>query len=271
MRAIVLMSVAACGLWGQALQFSGPSTGLVYDQPSRTIRPILGVPGSAYLGSPVLSGLPFTSLSPDGTLGITLGGPAPALLSGLLSSLPVETPLDQAISAPDRVFWSADSTTAVLYSSAERLLQRLRIQSGNVVAETPAPLEVVPAGIAVTADHIYLAHKDGRRILAFPGLTPVLDERDGLAEPVALALSADGRSLYVVERADGYKLRTYDLADRRLVSEISLEFTPADLTPLAPKGVFLLAARTSAGDPLWIVDLRSSPAVYFVPSGEEGN
>src|ERR1044071_8122166 len=46
--------------------FRGPVSGFIYNQSSRTIRPLLGISGAAYIGSPLVNEVDFASAGPDG-------------------------------------------------------------------------------------------------------------------------------------------------------------------------------------------------------------
>ena len=64
-------------------------------------------------------------------------------------------------------------------------------------------------------------------------------------------------------------IRAYDLTARVLHSEIQLAAAPNMLAELAgTASVYLLASREKSGQPLWILDARLAPAVFFVPAGE---
>ena len=46
--------------------FRGPISGFVYNQSSRTIRPLLGIPGATRIGTALLNEVDFASIGPDG-------------------------------------------------------------------------------------------------------------------------------------------------------------------------------------------------------------
>ena len=51
---------------GQMASLRGPVSGLIYDASSRSIRPVVGFPGSSYLGRPILRDLGKSFVAPDG-------------------------------------------------------------------------------------------------------------------------------------------------------------------------------------------------------------
>src|SRR5512134_3362781 len=70
----------ACGLlllalgaaFGQDGGLTGPVSGMVFDADSRSLRPVVGVPGAAYLGQPAVSGLDWASVAPNGRAALVL-------------------------------------------------------------------------------------------------------------------------------------------------------------------------------------------------------
>ena len=50
----------------QSTSFNAPVAGFVYDRASQTVRPMLGVPGATYIGSPVLNDVDVASVAPGG-------------------------------------------------------------------------------------------------------------------------------------------------------------------------------------------------------------
>ena len=54
---LLVVVMGGLSLWAQEARLSGPISGLVFDRPSHSIRPIMGLPGAAYLGDPLVDGL----------------------------------------------------------------------------------------------------------------------------------------------------------------------------------------------------------------------
>ena len=186
-------------------EIAGPSSGAVFDEQTGAIRPIVGVPGSAYLGAPLIAGFEKASVAPSGKL--ALGWREGALFSildlGAASPrlIPTEVPLARA----DRMVWNASSTAAAVYSASDRSLAILRdLGSDSFTAET---LEIsslsgdiislllsssAKTAIAGTADGVYLIESgsDARRLMT-------------VANPAAIAFGKDDQTLYVGERDTG--------------------------------------------------------------------
>lgn len=132
----------------QSSSFRGPVSGFVYNHSSRTIRPLLGIPGATLIGSPLVNEVDFASVGPDGKWGwITRAGRASFVqnLAGLSSA---EISADGLIDAVDRVLWNREGSFALLYSSSTNRLQRVRLSSAGAAADTP--IDLSPWG-AVTA------------------------------------------------------------------------------------------------------------------------
>jgi hypothetical protein len=176
--------------------FHGPTVGYVYHQASQTIRPVLGVPGSSYVGSPVLSGMDFASVSPGGEWALITKGGRSTFVSGLSHGLD-EAETRGLLDAIDRVAWSRDGAFALVYSSSRGQLQRVRLSAREAIAD--APVAWAPAGQVTTMAIDPL----GRQIAA--GVANVglylLDKDGPLAllsrmEPAVVAFDHTGRTLY---------------------------------------------------------------------------
>ena len=261
-----LIALFASISWAQQVRWSGPASGLVYDPPTHTIRPILGIPGSAHLGPPVLRGVSSAWIAPSGERALVLRDQVFSLADRLDGEAAIESPLPGGvIGAPDCIAWSPDSRGLALYSSSSQLLQRLRWDDGHLSVDPPVTLPVAPSALAVAQDRIYLAEAGTGRVLSFPGLLPVLEQ----SQPLALAVSPDLQTLYVAEAA---RLQIVDLRPGGLVSEVALHVAPSSFKSLPAAGVFLLATRSEQQPAVWILDLRPrDPSLYFVPAAEEGN
>ena len=65
-HAVLCLALAAVSAAAQGSALSGPVSGLLIDEQSRSVRPIIGMPGSAYAGTPLVSSFDFASTAPDG-------------------------------------------------------------------------------------------------------------------------------------------------------------------------------------------------------------
>ncbi|MEZ5402645.1 MAG: hypothetical protein R2729_23420 [Bryobacteraceae bacterium] len=138
------------------------------------------------------------------------------------------------------------------------------------VVQTPAPGAIVFSSVRSE----FLALDNGeRRVLKLsssePGAWEQIDlasDEDQAGELKGLAVSKDGRNLYVA--ADG-RVLIYDLGGRFLSSQIDLPAAPDRVAELAAAdAVYVLTSRQKSEEPLWILDARRVPSVFFVPAGE---
>jgi len=92
----------------------------------------------------------------------------------------------------------------------------------------------------------------------------LLAERDGVAQPVGVEASADGRRIYVANGAGSGSVLVLDLETRTLEIRATLEGAPTRLDRLQGRQSFLLNEPGEA--PLLILDHTENPEVYFVPA-----
>src|SRR5512145_1242237 len=116
------LSLALCGAalscLGQGIQVGGPITGMVYDAPSKSLRQILGMPGAARLGAPLLSEVDWASVAPDGrTAVVVVQGEARLVSSKDITQDSSGTPILGLLNAPQFSCWAEDSASLVLYSA----------------------------------------------------------------------------------------------------------------------------------------------------------
>jgi hypothetical protein len=242
-----LWLAGACALMalGQDSRLSGPVPGFVFHLPTRSIRPIIGVPGSAYLGPMVAQDLDAASVSPLGKSALATRGSKLYFLQGLDSGEPVATPIDGAISAVDRFAWSQDGLSAAVYSADSRQAQILRSPDAAQPPGVESSLDLSSTAAAVSALLF-----DGKRLLLGAGSVYSADN-SGLklllqaASPSALALGAGNRDLFVADRATNQIWMIGDYAGDAtpmLFSDGAGLSAPAGLR-LAGNGRYLLVAN----------------------------
>jgi hypothetical protein len=229
---------------------------------------------------------------------------------------PAEFAAEGLIDAVDRVAWSRDGSTAILYSHSGNQLQRIRVTASEALVDAAAgfspsgrltTLALDPAGRQValgvegtglylfeagqspallsamarpaaatfddTGRRLYAVDLDSQQIVEFDSGSGPL-EFAALAQtaapvpaPAGMAVSANGRYLMVAD-SSSRAIRVYETASRSLVTTIALDFAPTRLERLASDPLFLL--NGDAGNEwLLILDARQTPAIYFVPAGQE--
>ena len=209
MRAISLAIALAWLISANAQDFGlrGPISGFLFDQPSQAIRPILGLLGGAHLGAPMIGGIEFGSISPDGQRALIVQGGDIFLVNGLGSPELALTRVDEAISSVDRVLWSSDSQASVICSSETSMLQRVGNFSGMpTVVSPPVRLSAVGGRVTVLATDVgcrnIVAGVAGEGFYLWP------EDRDPILlmqvlQPSAGVFTENGRDLYAADRVAG--------------------------------------------------------------------
>lgn len=132
-RLILAAGLAAWGSLapGQITTVGGPVETYVYDAPSKSIRGVLGLLGSAWLGPAVAGGpratepIEFASVSPGRDYGVVrIGSGSVRLITGLGKGSTGERELAGSFEGLEGVAWSADGRTMVLYSRTGNWMQR---------------------------------------------------------------------------------------------------------------------------------------------------
>lgn len=322
---VAVLSAGICALllpaWlsAQGLALQGPSSGFVFDAPSRSIRPIVGLQGAAYLGAPAVSDVDFAAIAPDGRSALAVRAGGVNLIRHLDSASPTSEALDPLIGAPDRIVWAANSSAAVLYSAATSRLQWLRVSDSAAAPEAPIDLSFLPGTLTLLApdpsasrvlvgirnqaagglywlspaglprlvtplgepaalafanngNDIYVVDRANRQILVChnvfttPDVLLLLQESDGISDPIGIARSATGNYLFVAD-STRKSLLVYDVSSGTVSGGLDLDSPPSFVQPLSATS-FLLNSRNKIGDPLWLLETRLTPAVYFVPASE---
>lgn len=167
MRRLPLAVVISCGLLlAQESKLSGPVSGYVFETSSKTLRQVIGVPGAAYVGPAIRSGLDFASVSPDGKLALVQRDGSLAVLG--IEALDGEPLAAQASGAASRAAWADDSSAVAVWNESSRGLFLWRTDGAAWQAlEVPAgewqAMAVASRGTAVllglAADGVATLHR----------------------------------------------------------------------------------------------------------------
>jgi hypothetical protein len=206
MRSLIALFLFACLASGiaSAQSLSGPVEGFMFDEPTQSLRAVNGFPGSATLGSALLSEVTFASVAPYKNFAIASKSGHFLLLSALGSGHLSTATLNGIAGEPEGVVWSADSSVAVLYSNSGNWIQTV---SG--LPKTPhvnSHLSLSSLGgtlgdIATDADGkkiaIAMRGSKGGVFLntASQKFVPLLE----MENPMALSFSEDGSDLYALD------------------------------------------------------------------------
>src|SRR5437773_1614547 len=196
----VSLAALAAPANAQSGRFDTPTAGFVYSPGSRTVRPLLGIPGATYIGGAVLNGVTAAWVAPGGRWAFVTAAAGQAFVRGLSEAAPAECAAEGAIAAVDRVAWSRDASFAVLYSSSTGRLQRVRLADGQVSVDEPVDLTGwgEPATLAIDPSGRQIAFGiAGAGVYVMDGVqSPAL--LVSMARPAAAAFSDTGR-LYAVD------------------------------------------------------------------------
>ena len=191
-------------LWGliiacsaQDIRLSGPITGLVFDKPSQSLRQVVGMPGAAVLGQPILSDVDWASVAPSGRVAIVMRQGEVRLFSAAAD--PVEVIIQGTVNSPLYSAWSADSSAVALYSAAGSSVQWVRFIHQGPVADPAIPIawETKTEVTAFAADEksrlLILAVAGGVYRVGASGEPTILLPLPAVS---ALALEPGGQTLY---------------------------------------------------------------------------
>ncbi len=112
----------------------------------------MGIPGAAYLGKGMASGLATASVSPDGSaaLAVQAGGNL-MLYTGLRTATPLLATLNGSIAGADHFAWAPDSGSAAVYSSRTGQGQTITGVSKSPAASAPIDLSELPGAVTAFA------------------------------------------------------------------------------------------------------------------------
>ncbi len=288
-------ALALAGALGAQQTFTGPISGLVFDEQAKAIREIAGVPGAAYLRSAVAVG-EEGSISPDGRLAVVREGSEIVLLG--LGSNSNRSVLGAASEALGEIAWSADSGSVAVESGSIQLFVNLKsapeaarlaafegdamslavsgrsvaagVKGGIFLIDAEGARQIAnagdPEGLAISGSTLYVADKARKEVIAVRNFATaaeaalIANESLGLEGPVAVAV--DGVALLVADSSR--KLLQLSLSGE-LQRTIALDFDPFRLE-LFGRNLYRLDARRSANDSVQILQIGPEPAVYFVPA-----
>jgi len=199
---VVLCAIAVAGWAETPASVGGPVTGFIFDSQARAIRPMLGIPGAAYLGSALVSRVDAAAVAPDGFSAFAVQAGRLVLYTGLRSAVLKAVAIDGVIPGVNQFAWTSDGGAAAVYASNSGQAQIL-----TNLAESPAagaPIDLSGIAGAVTA----LAF-DGQRLIigaAAPGSGGIyvasaqspVERIAPAAGPSAIALA--GADLYFTDR-----------------------------------------------------------------------
>jgi len=192
----------------QTASFSGPVEAFAFDLPTRSVRPVLGFPGSSSFGPAIVESLEFGSVAPALNYAIVLHGLEWQLALHLDSTRPSFQALPGIAGRPDGIAWSQDGSLAILYSLAGNWIQTISGLPNQPSAGPQTEVSSLGSLSAVASDatgkQIAVAVTgegagQSAGVFLFQAATQTFVPLHGLAHPVALAFSSDGTELFAID------------------------------------------------------------------------
>lgn len=210
-RTVLILAVAAIGCLAQESNVAGPVSGLLVDEQSRSIRPILGMPGSAYAGDARVTAFDFASVAPDGRNAVISRDGSLYLIRRLDGAMPVWRTLSDESTTIARAAWSENSDSLAVFNATANRLELWTNLSND-------PKQAASIDIASMAERLVsvAVDNDGRNAFAATqgadGGTLYLlkaGEEPRMILPLSRAggLLLSGDSLYVTDRGRNEVLR----------------------------------------------------------------
>ena len=202
-RLTIALGVLAATGWAQpSTGVAGPVTGYIFDSHAGAVRPMLGIPGPAYLGNALAAGFHTASVAPDGSAALAVQERGGKLLfySGFQTAKPVTSVVPGSLTGADRFAWSADSGSAAIYSSATGKGQILTGLAKAPSISAPIDLSSLPGPVTALAfdGSLLIAAVSGDSGGLYAASATAPPQRIAAAlNPSAIALA--GKSLYFAD------------------------------------------------------------------------
>jgi hypothetical protein len=276
----VLAITLSIGILPAQTPLSGPVEGFTFDLPTRSLRGIIGMLGSASLGPAVWSNLDYASVAPHKNYAIAFQDGRALVISGLDSDRISAATLPESVSGPEGIAWSGDGSLAVLFSRTANWVQTI---SGLPAApNVGSRLDVSSLGGAlfVVASDLHGEHVAIAQVGDKSGVFQIAGDQTFLpllsvSKPISLAFSDNGGMLYVLDGASK-QLSEVNMADLTTqawaVPELEDPIAVRVARDTAQRQVIYLAGRSDRS--LFAYDLSSHEVVAgvsltFQPTGIE--
>lgn len=271
----------------------GPTTGLIYDRAARSLRYVVGVPGSAIVGPAVSQELTAAWPAPGGRAAVVDDG------ESVRAMVPRTETTGMLMSGVSSVAWAADGRQAVAYSSAARSLQRLRVtDTGSITADSPLALTAAIGEVLNLAMHtsgrIAVATHTGIYGVAHDGTPHILSDQVasalafgaqghvfGATADAVIVISSAGVTaqipagthphtlsviagrLVVADKVDG-QIRIFDESGA-LQTALQVSDVPDSMPRLNQSALLLVSAFSRQ---VRVLDLSHHPRIAFIPAIE---
>lgn len=224
-RTLLSAAVLAAGVMAQESTVGGPISGLLVDEQARSIRPILGMPGSAHAGEATVTEFDFARIAPSGREALVARGGVLHLIRRLDGAEPVWRELSRDAATITNAAWSEDSAALGVVNRTTNRLEFWTSLSGDPEAAAPADISglgerIVSVAVDGAAGYGFVAtqgESGGGLYLVKAGEQPRLIL--GLERAGALLLS--GETLYVADRGRNEVLRIVKWATNAEVATVA--------------------------------------------------
>lgn len=215
--AATILLLAAPGS-GSGVEAGGPSPAYFFDPATGSVRTLVGFPGAAIAGPPILTELDGAAVAPGGRAAITLRSGAAFWIRNLGPS-PVSQELSGMNEGADRMVWAGNGACVFVYSSTSAWIQRICDSPAGATAEPAVSLAGrletiravavdfmgVSAAVAGTSHHdtaLYLVSSTGgdRLLARAASISAVAFRQNG---SLLFATDSDG-AILELSAADAY-------------------------------------------------------------------
>ncbi len=305
---LAVPALPASGGWSE------PTSGVVFDAPTHSLRRIAGFLGAAQLSEPIARDLEWAVIAPGGLRAVAETSSGELVWIEGLDSVVSSTPISPPGLPPYLAKWNSDSTAVRVFSGdcgcfitfATRTpgvpyqsgaLQFFDISGGTVldffwedsvtVVTTDQGLSEIDEGeskllFPSSPDLRFLIDASGKawaakgergellEVILNPGRDPELKliatDAEHFGDLAAIA-SVPG----AVYAADRKTRRVYRIrVDSGIIDAMcDVDVEPTRIAPLADGNVWLIRERVQPGEPMFVLDGRATPQVFFVPGGDQ--
>lgn len=253
----------------QPASLTGPVAGFVFSAVSKTVRPLLGIPGATYIDQPVLNRVDSASIAPGGNWAFIARRGHATFVKGLSALAPVESSIDGLIDAIDRVAWSRDGSFAAVYSSSGNQLQRVQFSGSQPLVDAPVDLspwgQVTTLAIDPAGHKVAVGFAASGLFLFTAGQSPTL--LSSMAQPTAATFDGTGQFLYAIDpgaqRIVQFQSASGVLEFASLVQPDGSSLKPAGLA-VSGDGSYLLLAD-SAKQSVFVYETSTRSVANTIP------
>jgi hypothetical protein len=272
-RRLMLLTTAGlylcCNLRAQTTELQGPISGFVWDAVSKAVRALVGVPGGARVGAPVIAGVNTASIGPTGKSAIVWTGEDCVLLQFAPVGSSTMTTLGR-VAEPTQIVWSQNGRTAILlHDNGE--LQRITIGSGTARIEPFASLSSVDSGATVlavdaTGENVVVSVRAAETAGLYRIRAGAAAQRLAVTLEPAATFADDGQLLVLDQdqkriirfSRDFFEIEQLAVPGLLRVAAAALSGETLLVASAEPNGIQFIDART--GEILRHVELESAPS-----------